>query len=161
MVKLDPEVIAVQAAYKEKFGAAPEDRGGWFNKDDWPRITFVLHAIGRHGRFLDVGVGAGQFINAVAGAHRFEEVHGLDRIRFNKYVELHDDITRHEGSIAKLPFPDDHFDVVTCMEVLEHLPEEIYAAGIAELRRVFSRSADHVGAVRGARADLLRPQASV
>ncbi|MEM9465438.1 MAG: class I SAM-dependent methyltransferase [Actinomycetota bacterium] len=135
-IKLSPDVLSIREAYVDEFGAAPEDRGGWYPRDDWQRISFVLDAIGRHGRFLDVGVGAGQFVNAVARAHRFDEIHGLDRIRFNKYLELDDGIVRHEGSIADLPFPDDHFDVVTCMEVLEHLPEDAYEVGIAELRRV-------------------------
>ena len=105
-------------------------------RDDWQRITFVLGAIGWHGRFLDVGLDAGQFVNAVARAHRFDEIHGVDRIRFNKCLELDERIERHERSIVDLPFPDGHFDVVTCMEVLEHLPDDAYEAGIAELRRV-------------------------
>ncbi len=81
-------------------------------------------------------MGAGQSVNAVARARRFDEIHGVDRIRFNKYLELDERIERHERSIVDLPFPDGHFDNVTCMEVLEHLPDDAYEAGIAELRRV-------------------------
>jgi SAM-dependent methyltransferase len=33
-------------------------------------------------------------------------------------------------------FEDDSFDVVTCMEVLEHVPQDVLHLGIAELRRV-------------------------
>lgn len=135
-IKLDADIIAVRSQYVDHFGPAPEDKGGWYPRDDWQRISFVLGAIGRRGRFLDVGLGAGQFVNAVARAHSFDEIHGVDRIRFTKYLELDERIVRHERSIVDLPFPDDHFDVVTCMEVLEHLPDDAYEVGIAELRRV-------------------------
>ena len=135
-IEVDPHTKTIHDLYVERFGEWPADRGGWYSRDDWARIAFVLGAIGHHGRFLDVGLGAGQFINVVARAHRFDEVHGVDRMRFEKYVEFDDRIERHQRSIVDLPFPDDHFDVVTCMEVLEHLPADAYEAGLAELRRV-------------------------
>ncbi|MEM8704818.1 MAG: class I SAM-dependent methyltransferase [Actinomycetota bacterium] len=135
-VVIGDDVAAIRSWYVDRYGADPEDRGGWYTLADWRRISFVNGALGGSGRFLDVGLGAGQFLNAVARSHAHDEVHGLDRVRFKKYVELDDRICRHDGSIAELPYPDDHFDVVTCMEVLEHLPSEFYADGIAELRRV-------------------------
>jgi hypothetical protein len=63
-------------------------------------------------------------------------VTGVDRNRFNKYVEFAPGIDHQLASIEALPFDDDSFDVVSCMEVLEHLPDEIYEQGLAELRRV-------------------------
>lgn len=129
-------VASVRDAYIQRHGTDPEDRGGWYTRHDWLRVGFVLGALQPGGRFLDVGLGAGQFINAVASTGRYEAVHGADPVRFNKYVELTPGIERIDVSVAELPFPDDHFDVVTCMEVLEHVPDDVFTAGLAELRRV-------------------------
>ena len=119
----------------EHFGERPEP-GGWYSPDDWHRISFVLSCMEPGGNVLDVGVGAGQFLNALAMSGRFTGVTGLDKTRFKKYREFAEGICQMNGSVADLPFEDDSFDVVTCMEVLEHLPEEIYQTGLAELRRV-------------------------
>ena len=132
-----PAVVdEVRARYESEFGPSPADTGGWYHPADWQRIGFVLEALRPGGRFLDVGLGAGQFVNAVAKEGIFDEVHGADPYRFNKYIEFGGDITRTDSSVGELPFPDDHFDVVTCMEVLEHVPDEIFEQGLAELRRV-------------------------
>lgn len=40
------------------------------------------------------------------------------------------------ASVLALPYPDRSFDLVLCMEVLEHLPEELIPAAVRELRRV-------------------------
>jgi SAM-dependent methyltransferase len=133
---LSPVVSSVRDSYLDRFGSEPADRGGWYSRHDWLRISFVLGSLRPGGRFLDVGLGAGQFINAVAASGHFDEVHGSDPVRFAKYVELSPGIARSDASVAELPFPDDHFDVVTCMEVLEHIPEEIFDAALSELRRV-------------------------
>ena len=42
---------------------------------------------------------------------------------------------RHAGAEC-LPFPDESFQYVTCLEVLEHLPAELRPAAIKEMRRV-------------------------
>jgi ubiquinone/menaquinone biosynthesis C-methylase UbiE len=88
------------------------------------------------GDLLDVGTGAGQFINCVALSGCFRSATTTDPTTFNKYVELSEEIVRLNDSLADLPFDDGTFDTVVCMEVLEHLPEEIFHQAIAELRRV-------------------------
>lgn len=126
----------VEQAYVDHFGADPEDKGGWYEPDGWKRVSRVFDRLEPGGDILDVGTGAGQFANCLAFSKVFDSVTTIDPTRFNKYIELSDDITRLDMSIADMDFPTDSFDVVTCMEVLEHLPEEIFLPAIAELRRV-------------------------
>ncbi len=131
------EVAAdVRQRYEERFGNPPSDPSGWYHDDDWRRTSVVLGLARPGTNALDVGAGAGQFANMLAACGRFESVTALDRIRFDKYSEFHPALSRREGNITALPFDDDEFDVVTCMEVLEHVPDEVLEPGIAELRRV-------------------------
>lgn len=126
----------VERRYIDHFGADPEDKGGWYQPDVWKRISRVFERLDKGGHVLDVGSGAGQFVNALALSGEFQSVTTIDPTRFNKYIELSDEIVRQDMSIAAMEFDDDSFDVVTCMEVLEHLPEAVFAAAIDELRRV-------------------------
>ena len=45
------------------------------------------------------------------------------------------------GSVTRLPFDDDAFDVALCCEVLEHLPWDEAEAALQEVSRVVSRGA--------------------
>jgi hypothetical protein len=40
------------------------------------------------------------------------------------------------GEIENLPFESNNFDLVICLEVLEHLPEQSFKKGVFELQRV-------------------------
>lgn len=126
----------VRARYEAEFGQPPVEPGGWYRSDDWRRTSFVLEQLRPASRILDVGTGAGQFANMLAASSKFESVSALDHIRFGKYRQYYDSITRYDASIAELPFEDGEFDVVTCMEVLEHIPDDVFVPGLAELRRV-------------------------
>ncbi len=126
----------VRRRYEERFGNPPEKPGGWYRDDDWRRTSFVLERLRAGATLLDVGAGAGQFANMLAMSGKFGSVAALDHSRFEKYSEFSPIITRHDASVLELPFDDDEFDVVTCMEVLEHVPDDVFLPGIAELRRV-------------------------
>ena len=160
---LVPSEVAdrVRLRYEEEFGEPPEQPGGWYRPDDWKRTSFVLERLRPGGRLLDVGAGAGQFANMLASTEQWDSVTALDHTRFGKYREYFDRLQRTDASIVELPFDDAHFDVVTCMEVLEHVPNDVFLPGIAELRRRVPRPARRKRAVsrtgaafQGARATL-------
>ena len=86
-------------------------------------------------RILEVGVGEGEISSRVRSRYPSAEVIGID---------LHDDALAaewaargHVGAFAdvtRLPFPDDAFDLVLGIEVLEHVPDP--AGALAEVQRV-------------------------
>lgn len=80
---------------------------------------------------LDVGCGDGRIVNRLQG--KYEKICGMD-ISSNALKNVK--TTKVQGSLEKLPFPDNSFDITICAEVLEHLPYPIYNKAIKELERV-------------------------
>jgi SAM-dependent methyltransferase len=74
-------------------------------------------------RVLDVGCGDRPYEQLLTGA---AEVVGFD-VPGNPHADLH-------GSIEAIPVEDASFDVVLCLQVLEHVPDP--AAAVRELHRV-------------------------
>ncbi len=74
-------------------------------------------------RVLDVGCGDRPYEDLLRSA---AEIVGFD-VRGNPHADLH-------GSIDALPVEDASFDVVLCLQVLEHVPDP--AKAVRELRRV-------------------------
>lgn len=83
---------------------------------------------------LDVGCGNGIFINYLSENHnRFDRIHGLDRSESAlKLVKTEKTV----GNIDDLPFDDQEFDLVVCLEVLEHLPDMVFQKALKNLGRV-------------------------
>jgi ubiquinone/menaquinone biosynthesis C-methylase UbiE len=78
---------------------------------------------------LEVGIGNG-FVT------RYLRNRGTSVTTLDINYDLVPDVT---GSVLGLPFSDASFDLVTCYEVLEHLPYTDFSAALGELARV-SRS---------------------
>jgi SAM-dependent methyltransferase len=84
-------------------------------------------------RILDAGCGSGRTLVELAGYGA--EVSG---------IELNDDAAElarrrglgdvHVGRLEELPWDDGAFDLITCLDVIEHVPDDVTA--LAELRRV-------------------------
>jgi SAM-dependent methyltransferase len=89
------------------------------------------------GRVLDIGCGSYPLF--LVGSD-FAEKYGLDRVP----VSLPDEL--REGNLkvleydvqtgGELPFPADHFEVVTMLAVFEHLEPAVLSRLLAEIRRV-------------------------
>lgn len=124
-----------EEAYFEQFGVRSGQ--GLYKNADWRRIELATHLIPSDSKsVLDVGVGPGAFLNYLSLSGRFDRVTGIDKRRYSKFVELAPDLDYQIMDIAKMSFPDDHFDTVFCMEVLEHLDSATLEAGLSSLRRV-------------------------
>ena len=81
------------------------------------------------GSFLDVGTGRGELMR-VAQTLGYRPVYGTEAV-----PELCNDSVL-EASIDSLPFPDKAFNVVTCVDVIEHILEPDIVPGLLELERV-------------------------
>lgn len=82
-------------------------------------------------RILDVGCGTGANLEMLA---EFGAAEGVDisdeALEFCRAKGL----KTHKGLAEKLPFPDESFDIVTALDVVEHLDNDV--AGLKEMRRV-------------------------
>ena len=97
------------------------------------RISATLSAVPPNVEsLLEVGNSDGRMSEALQG--RVKTYVALDLLRQGGNVR-----NQVFGTIACLPFPDKAFDIVVCCEVLEHLPETVYRAGLKELSRVAAR----------------------
>jgi SAM-dependent methyltransferase len=85
----------------------------------------------RNPKFLDVGCGTGANLEML---QKFGKAEGVDvsddALEFCRKKGL----TAHKGLAEKLPFPDESFDVVTALDVVEHLDDDV--AGLKEMNRV-------------------------
>ena len=85
-------------------------------------------------RILDVGCGTGGNLEMLA---KFGEAEGVDvsddALDFCKRKGL----KAHKGLAESLPFEDESFDIVTALDVVEHLDDDI--AGLKEMHRVLKK----------------------
>ena len=106
------------------------------------RVIGILHGLAPT-ELLDIGSGRGTFLwpmldsfpelPVTAIDHSAQRASDLQAVTWGGISRL----TAMEGDVCKLPFDDQSFDVVTILEVLEHLPDAL--AGASEVLRVARR----------------------
>jgi SAM-dependent methyltransferase len=88
---------------------------------------------------LDVGAGQGAFLRWLEKHRPRLQLAAIERSRA-AIASAVCQTPIAEGSVEVLPFPDRAFDVVTALELLEHLPFAVYEVGRAEIARVAGSS---------------------
>ena len=82
---------------------------------------------------LDAGCGDGRL------AHRMAATMEVTALDFSRAALAQVRTRKLCGDLTHLPFSEAAFDLVLCSQVLEHLPDEMLAPALAELRRVALR----------------------
>lgn len=83
-------------------------------------------------RLLDAGCGSGRQLDELARRGAASGVDLSDLAVAHARARGHPDV--HRAAIEQLPFADATFDLITCLDVIEHTPDD--RAALAELRRV-------------------------
>lgn len=100
--------------------------------------TLVRHSVPPGSSVLDVGVGTGRSVRLLLSETTLKHIIGLDRSwgmlmqASKKFPVSHIELI--QGDALQLPFPNDAFDVVTSVWVLETLPDPLRA--LQEMLRV-------------------------
>jgi ubiquinone/menaquinone biosynthesis C-methylase UbiE len=94
------------------------------------RLRAMTEILKRYrGSFLDVSTGRGELMR-VAQTFGFRPIYGTEAV-----PELCNEQVLN-ATIDSLPFPDKAFDVVSCIDVIEHILEPDIVLGLKELERV-------------------------
>ena len=114
------------------------------NYSKYPRecYPFVLNAISqiRFHKVLDLGCGTGVILEEIGRKYRTAELFGLDlsenmiaqaRQRLKSTAEL------SIGDAENLPYADNSFDLVCCVESFHHYPDP--AKALSEIKRVLNK----------------------
>jgi SAM-dependent methyltransferase len=111
---------------------------GWLFRE---RINLGLRLLGeKHfSRGLEVGYGAGALLMHLAPI--VTELHGIDLdadpISVTRMLdERGSRVHLQRGSVLELPYPSNHFDMIACFSVIEHLRS--YPVALSEMARVLS-----------------------
>ena len=136
---MTPLIEAYRQGYERKYKnaqEAPEKKEHYFKvKDDLPRVQVVLGflrgivAAGQCQSLLDVGSGRGVFLFPLLRDFSDMEVTSLDILphRVELLQCLHDggicNLHPIQADVCTFDAPDKSFDVVTMLEVMEHIPD--------------------------------------
>ena len=108
-----------------------------YRADSWaPRHADAIDAAFRPGSCLEVGCAKGELVAELR--RRGVACIGTDLSQYSVAAGAPEVAGRAlaAASIAALPFPDDTFDLVVAIEVLEHIPLELVEPALRELWRV-------------------------
>jgi SAM-dependent methyltransferase len=106
-----------------------------------PQIDALAWIDPRGEACLDVGCNVGAFLSAVARRCPHASLVGADinRAALEIAKQRHPEIRFVYGDVCDLPFDNETFDTVTCLEVIEHVEAKRRADAFREMRRVTRR----------------------
>jgi SAM-dependent methyltransferase len=106
-----------------KITELPEDQHWWFATRTWSLLNVLdANASRRDGDVLDIGCGAGNMIHHLS---RYGRVLGIEvDPRPVAMAQARGYDVRQGDATRRIPFPDASFDLVTALDVIEHVSED-------------------------------------
>ena len=111
----------------------------WLGKLYRRRVELCLEECTGGERILEIGFGSGVTFPSLSS--RYREIHGLDLAADT--TKAHDLFERlgiethlKNGNVLSMPYPNDHFDTVLLISILEHLKPHELEQAFAEIKRV-------------------------
>ena len=89
-------------------------------------VRSILEKLPKDAKILDAGCGEGVLVEELRAKGR--DIQGVDLNYESEFVK--------RGDVRNLPYPDNSFDAVLLLDVLEHLPFDAQAKALNELYRV-------------------------
>ena len=138
--KAEVAELALQWGYDYWDGSRQTGYGGYRYDGRWRKVADAMvaaYGIKPGMRILDVGAGKGFLLHDLSEAVPGVEVHGLDVSTYgieHAMESVKDKIVA--GTAAKLPFPDNHFDLVISINTLHNLYIYDLFSAFKEIERV-------------------------
>lgn len=116
-----------QEFYEEEGTKGDEEGGPRISAQQFkvPNIKDVLPEGYQPARWLDAGCGGGWILEKLLAEWSPEQTVGLD-ISETRLVEAHHrnpDVNFVRAPVEHIPYPDDAFDLLTALDVIEHIPD--------------------------------------
>ncbi len=93
-----------------------------FNSYVWKARIKKIHKYKKSGTFLDIGCSFGGLLSS---AQKYYDVYGVDISDFaSKYCESIN-MKIHKGTLNDAPFKENSFDVITMIELIEHIKDPV------------------------------------
>jgi protein-L-isoaspartate(D-aspartate) O-methyltransferase len=138
--KADVAELALLWGYDYWDGSRETGYGGYRYDGRWRKVADAMvaaYGIKPGMRILDVGAGKGFLLHDLLEAVPGLEVHGIDISRYGIEHAM-DSVKANivEGTAAKLPYPDKHFDLIISINTLHNLYIYDLFSAFREIERV-------------------------
>jgi methyltransferase family protein len=120
-----------ESAIKTKGSEAAHERS--FPMHDWQRLTFVFGRLRPGETCLEVGPGRCFLTKMMVDGELYGQLSAIDILETRPVPRA---VDYRVMDVASMDYPDDSFDTVLCMEVIEHLDDDDARSALLELRRV-------------------------
>jgi SAM-dependent methyltransferase len=129
---LSLQALQLKSVYVNRFNEEIVEKR--IPENNWKRADICYHLVPDNASILDIGSGLGEFTN-LCSLNNQGSIASVDIKDYSLWFDAAGRIERIYRSIFDLDYSDGR-DVVTCFEVIEHLPPERLREAVLILRRL-------------------------